>query len=77
MVSLKSDVVRTDLKVEYAFSSRYKVYFAVQNMLGAGRDDYLKGYTENHSQYRLARNHYQFGEPYYNIGVRGSSNFPA
>ncbi|ATC63658.1 hypothetical protein CMV30_06665 [Nibricoccus aquaticus] len=72
MVSLKSDVVRTDLKVEYAFSSRYKVYFAVQNMLGAGRDDYLRGYTENHSEYRLARNHYQFGEPYYNIGVRGT-----
>jgi iron complex outermembrane receptor protein len=72
MVSLKSDVVRTDLKVEYAFSSRYKVYFAVQNMLGAGRDDYLRGYTENHSEYRLPRNHFQFGEPYYNIGVRGA-----
>jgi TonB-dependent receptor len=72
MVSFKSDAVRTDLKVEYAFSARYKVYFAVQNLLGEGRDDYLRGYTENHSQYRLERNHYQFGEPYYNVGIRGT-----
>ena len=72
MVSIKGDAVRTDLKVEYAFSSRYKVYAGIQNAFGDGRTDYLRGYLPQYSHIRLARNVYEFGEPYYNVGIRGT-----
>ncbi|MFT3783271.1 MAG: TonB-dependent receptor [Nibricoccus sp.] len=72
LVSIKDSVWRTDMKAEYAFSPRYKVYVAVQNVFGAGRYDYWHGYTPNHSQVNLPRNHFQFGEPYYNVGIRGT-----
>ncbi|HEX2855813.1 MAG TPA: carboxypeptidase regulatory-like domain-containing protein [Opitutaceae bacterium] len=71
LVSIKSDVMRTDIKVEYAISSRYKVYAGIQNIFGEGRWDYLRGYLPENSAVRLPRNHYQFGEPYYNVGIRG------
>lgn len=72
MVSLKDATTRTDVKAEYAFSPRYKVYAAVQNIFGEGRYDYWRGYLPNHSSVTLDRNHFQFGEPYYNLGVRGT-----
>lgn len=72
MVSIKDSVWRTDVKAEYAFSPRYKLYVAVQNVFGAGRYDFWHGYLPNHSQVNLARNHFQFGEPYYNLGIRGT-----
>jgi hypothetical protein len=72
MVSIKGDAVRTDLKVEYAISARYKIYAGIQNAFGDGRIDYLRGYLPQYSNIRLPRNDYEFGEPYYNIGVRGA-----
>ncbi len=72
MVSMKADATRTDIKVEYAVSSRYKIYAGVQNIFGDGRDDFWQGWHPSHSDVRLARNHFQFGEPYYNLGIRGS-----
>jgi TonB-dependent receptor len=72
MVSLKADATRTDIKVEYAISSRYKVYAGIQNIFGDGRDDFWQGWHPSRSNVRLARNHFEFGEPYYNLGIRGT-----
>jgi iron complex outermembrane recepter protein len=72
MVSLKDATTRTDIKAEYAFSPRYKVYAAVQNIFGEGRYDYWRGYLPANSAVTLDRNHFQFGEPYYNLGIRGT-----
>jgi len=35
-------------------------------------DAYWQGYLPAHTSTRLARNHFQFVEPYYNIGIRGT-----
>jgi TonB-dependent receptor len=71
LVSVKAASTRTDLKVEYGFSEKYKAYIGIQNIFGEGRDDFWQGYLPENQNVRLRRNNFNFGEPYINFGVRG------
>lgn len=71
LVAFKEATSTTNWKLEYTIDPRFSVYFLVQNVFGEGRDDYWRGRLPANANVRLPRNHYQFGEPYWNIGFKG------
>jgi TonB-dependent receptor len=68
----KGDYTTTNWKFEYSIDRRYSVYFNINNVFSAARDDYIRGYAPENRRVALPYRYAQFGEPYYTVGVRGT-----
>jgi TonB-dependent receptor len=68
----KDEKLTTDLKVEYAFSKRFAAYFLVRNMFNTPRKEFMRGYLPQYQDVVLPLRYFEFGEPHYTLGFRGT-----
>jgi iron complex outermembrane recepter protein len=68
----KDELTTVNLKLEYAFDRRISVYFLVRNLTNSPRKEFLKGYLPENRGVTLPLRYFEFGEPHYTIGIRGT-----
>lgn len=68
----KDEKLTTDIKVEYSFSKHASVYFLVRNVTNSARKEFLKGYLTQNQNVVLPLRYFEFGEPHFTLGVRGT-----
>ena len=68
----KNAKTTTDVKVDYAFNQRFAVYFLVRNITNSARKEFLRGYLPQYQNVVLPLRYFEFGEPHYTLGFRGS-----
>jgi TonB-dependent receptor len=68
----KGDKVTTDMKLEYGINARMSVYFLVRNVFNSPRTEYMRGYLPQYQNVVLPYRYFEFGEPHYTIGLKGT-----
>jgi iron complex outermembrane receptor protein len=64
--------ITTDFNFQYAFHKNVTVYFLIRNVFNSRRDDYAQGYLPQNQNIRLPYRTYEFGEPHFTLGFKGT-----
>jgi iron complex outermembrane recepter protein len=68
----KDEKLTTDIKLEWAFSKKLAAYFLVRNVFNTPRREFLRGYLPQYQNVVLPLRYFEFGEPHYTFGIRGT-----
>jgi len=68
----KDEKFTMDVKFEYAFSKHAAVYFLVRNVTNSARKEFMRGYLTQYQGTVLPYRYFEFGEPDFTLGVRGT-----
>lgn len=68
----KDEKTTFDIKFEYAFNKRVNVYFLVRNITNTARKEFLRGYLPQYQNVVLPLRYFEFGEPHFTLGLKGS-----
>lgn len=68
----KDEKTTVDWKLEYSINRHISAYFLVRNIFNSPRKEFLKGYLPQNQNVVLPLRYFEFGEPTYTLGVRGT-----
>jgi iron complex outermembrane recepter protein len=68
----KDELTTISLKLEYSFNRQFSVYVNVRNITNNPRKEFLKGYMPENQGVILPNRYFEFGEPSYTLGIRGT-----
>lgn len=68
----KDEKTTIDWKVEYSVNRHVSVYFLVRNITNSPRKEFLRGYLPQNQNVVLPLRYFEFGEPHFTLGVRGT-----
>lgn len=68
----KDEKTTIDWKLEYSINRHLSAYFLVRNLFNSPRKEFLRGYLPQNQNVVLPLRYFEFGEPDYTVGVRGT-----
>ncbi|MGC4071814.1 MAG: TonB-dependent receptor [Nibricoccus sp.] len=68
----KDELTTISLKLEYSLSRQFSIYVNIRNLTATARKEFLKGYLPENQSVVLPNRYFEFGEPSYTLGVRGT-----
>ena len=68
----KDELTTVSLKLEYSLNRHVSLYFLVRNLTNNPRKEFIKGYLPENQHVVLPNRYFEFGEPSYTLGIRGT-----